>query len=81
MELLRNVPLDRLKQQVDPIYSEDFLNMSGQPLTYADSLDAVPQLVFPQQVLYRYACIKITYVHQYGGCVNFSVDCLILITC
>ena len=49
----------------------------SKPLTYTDSLDVMFQLVFPLQVLYRYAYIKITYVHQYGGCVDFYVDCVI----
>jgi len=30
------------------------------PSTFTDSLDVTSQLVFQQQVLYRYACINIT---------------------
>ena len=50
------------------------------PSTFTDSLGVTSQLVFQQQVLYRYACITITFVHQNGGYVGFYVDCVILIT-
>ena len=53
----------------------------SKPSTYADSLDMMFQLIFPQQVLYRYTCINVTYVHQDGGCVGFYVDCVMLIIC
>ena len=48
-----------------------------------DNLDVMSQLFSPLQVLYRdtHALRLRIRVHQYGGCVGFYVDCVILITC